>query len=607
MATRKIALLLFLANLLLIWPVFQINLSDINAFDETAYINSGYELVERGEWPLFAHSPLCSVFYALLYLPFRSAPFWLVHVCSVGRVLLFALLWWAAYLVAEAVDVHLDGEQPRLRLLPLVVGGLLLVMPLAVEMIRFPSDPLFAGLAALSLWQLLRYLKQRQVKNLAWASLCMGLAALARNDGLLAFGVLAVLAVLLIVPPAWKAHALRSLWRAAAALLLPFALLVGGYLVFSFLLTGNWEMGTLERTYLNFEAGQQVVYQGEGEISIVIESRLEAQRLFGSGEENGYSVLRAIQRNPSAYFERLRASVTALPARLLSAYGIRFAAVLFLLMGGGLLELLRGKQVGLLVLLALWPAPLASGLLITLFRTGHLQFPYYVVFTLAGIGLLALLRALLSLRDLRKGWLKSPEARLVLAWLLILLATGLAGWFGNKLAVFYNVLIVLAALLAAWLALPPAIAGKNHPAGAEISTSRLGVALLVLLAAGLVLHGDYPSPKQRVLGVDGREQAVLYMAENLPRDTLVAAAAPATVLSAHMRFANLTSTDVPVGRSSDGFVDWLRSQNVEAVYVDQILSGGNPALWVLLEAEIGDGLERAFYADEGDVQVLLVK
>ena len=673
MTLRKIALLLFLVNLLLVWPSFLPNLSDINAFDEASYINSGHDLLDRGIWPNFAGSPLSSVFYALTYLPFHSSPFWLVQACSLGRVLLFTLLWWSAYLVAEAVGLRLallvpgrasaagdgggsdgsggnalqapggvlaaGGSDDGMIWLPLVVGGLLLVTSLATDMLHFPSDPLFAGLAALSLWQMLAYHENRRLKNLAWASGFMGLAALARNDGLAAFAVLAGLAVLLQLPPFrdHSAAAPRMAWgrlaRTAAALLLPFALLVGGYLVFFYLHTGRWEMGTLERTYLNFEAGQQVIYGGEGEQNIVIESRREAQRLFGSGEENDYSVLRAIQRNPAAYMERLVSVVKSLPERLLRAYGIRFAAVLFLLAGGGALKLLRRKQYGLLLLLALWPAHLASGFLITLFRPGHLQFPFYVIFALAGIGLLALLRALPGLWELRRAGLRAPGASLALAWLLILAALAGFGLATNKLAIFYNAVVVLAALLVVWLTGPHRDAPGGVLAAGDVGGSaktgphpgplpqgeggrplavgeegrRMGLALLVLLAAGLVLHGEYPSPRLRTLGVEAREQAVVFMAENLERGSLVAAAAPATVWGAHMTFANLTSLDVPSDKSAEDFVAWLRGQGIRAVYVDQVLTTNNPPLWALLEAQIGAGLERAFLADEGDVQILIVK
>ncbi len=144
---RFLYLLLYLVNLFLIHPAFLLTLDEINPFDEASYINSGRMLLE-GNLPSFAGNPLVDVFYALTYLPFWNSAFWLVQSAVLGRLLLFSLLWVSVYLVAR----QLARWAP-----PVLMVGLLLVTPLAVDMLRFPSDPLFAGLAGLSLWQLLRY------------------------------------------------------------------------------------------------------------------------------------------------------------------------------------------------------------------------------------------------------------------------------------------------------------------------------------------------------------------------------------------------------------------------------------------------------------------
>lgn len=568
---RKIILLLFLINLLLISPLFLPNLSDINPWDEANYINKGRELVDLGQWPSFAGDPLVSIFYALTYLPYQHSPYWLVQSCSLGRVLLFSLLWFSAYLVAT----RLKRFAP-----PAIMVGMLLVTPLAADMLSFPSDPLFASLAGFSFWQLLGYFDTRQNKHLWLASLFMGLAALARNDGLFLFLILFGLAILL----ALREKSWRALGRAVLGVTVPFILLVGGYVLFYGLRTGDYSLGTLQRTYINFEAGQQVVYGGSGELSAVVEARLEAQRLFGTAEENGNSVFRAIKRNPSAYIQRLVAVTKSLPDKVLHAYGLRFAAVLLLLAVRGFIELIRQKQRLLLVLLCIWPLHLATGFVITLFRTGHLQFPFYIVFGLACIGLMALLSTLHTRRE--------PTI-----WLVVLLGLVIFGLVDNKLAITYGAGIFLLALLAVYLTLRETLTSPQH----------LAIALLILLAGGLILHGDYPSPKIRTLGTDSKEQAVVFMADNLPAGSLVACSSPGPVWMAKMKVANLTSTDVPTNRTPQEFLDWLRVQNIQAIYVDHTLYTNSPRLWSLLEAQIGAGLERVFSADQGDIQVLLVK
>jgi hypothetical protein len=129
---------------------------------------------------------------------------------------------------------------------------------------------------------------------------------------------------------------------------------------------------------------------------------------------------------------------------------------------------------------------------------------------------------------------------------------------------------------------------------------------MVFLPAGLILHGTFPAPKIRQLGVAGDEQAVLYLREHFPPGALIATGIPGVVQAAGMTSATLSSTDVPVFDDPAEVVRWMREQGMAAVYVDAGLYGDNPALWSLIESEIGRGLERVFVAEQGNYQVLLV-
>ncbi len=559
---------LFLVNLFLLWPVFFPGFREINPWDEAAYINAGRALVDAGEVPGFAGNPLIALIYAVPYFLVRGSPFWLIYSDWFGRLLAFGLLWLAAYLVGR----ELPGPAAHLA-----VPGLFMVTPLAAEILSFPSDPYFVALAGLAFWRLLRFERTRQAREAAWASAFLGLAALARNDGLVLFPILAALLLLM----AWRRERLRQTWLPALA---PYVAIVGGFVLGYGLMTGDFRLGTMARTYDNFEAGQQVVLRRSGEINPVIEAKLEARRLFGTPEENNYSVFRAILRNPSAYLARLKAVAGSLPSDVLRAYGVRFAAPLFLLALRGIVALGRQRRWILLAAFLLWPMHLASGFVITLFRIGHLQFPFFVVYGLAAVGLGALLK------DLQEG-----RGRRV--WVGLLGALALYGWLDSKLAIFYGASVVLVASLA------------GHYLATRLGGGRAGLAaaLLALLAGGMVLRGGYPSPRWPTIGATGEEQAVVFMTENLPRGSLVAAATPGPVLMARMRYAGLTATDVPLGRSPEAFLAWMRSQGIVAVYVDRALSGENPRLWGLIQPLIGSGLERVFLAEDGDIQVLLVR
>ena len=66
----------------------------------------------------------------------------------------------------------------------------------------------------------------------------------------------------------------------------------------------------------------------------------------------------------------------------------------------------------------------------------------------------------------------------------------------------------------------------------------------------------------------------------------------------------LTSLDVPLTDTPRQFLEWMQGQGIEAVYIDDTLSSGNPYLWEQISALTGNGLERIYAADEGDIQVL---
>jgi hypothetical protein len=563
---HQIAILMFLVNFFLVYAIFLPNLSDINPWDEASYVSAGQKLIDEGGLPSIGGNPLKSVLFGLTYLPFRNSPYWMVQSISLARIILFFLLWIGVYLIARELTDFAPTE---------IALGIFLVTPLSIEMLRFPTDPLFASFAALSLWQLLRYKRTGARKHLAFSSFFMAMAAFARNDGLILFIIFFLLALFL----SWRR---KDLWRSILFSLVPFLCLVGGYLLIYGLRTGNFSLGTMERTYENFESGQQVIYSGDGDFNPVIGSRLEAQRLFGTAEENNNSIFRAISRNPTEYLKRLSAEAKRLPQLILRAYGIRFALLLFLLAGRGVVELLKRKEFALLFIFILWPMHLITGFLITLFRTGHLQFPFYIVFILASIGLFALLSKLRSRIEI--GWVT-----------IVLFGCSLYGIVDNKLAIFYGAAILLIGL---WILF---IYQVQH------EMPKMNLMLLLLLCAGIIIRGEFPSPKIRVLGSDPEEQAVEFMIKTFPPDTVFAAGAPGVVLAAKFHCAVLASDDVPQDRSSSEFLLWLRNQGVDALYVDYDLYNGLPVLWDLIEPQIGVGLERVFEVERGNYQILVFK
>lgn len=559
----RVGFVFLVINLILVAPSLFPNLGDIGPWDEMAYVVGGRLLADKGEWPAFANNPLTSAFYALTYLPYRISPFWLIHSRTLGKILSFTLLWLSVYLIARQIK---DLTHPAVAL------GLFLTAPFVLEFLIFPSDPLFAAFAGLALWQLLAFYRSQSPRHLWLGSLFLALSALARNDGLLLFPIFALWGILL----GWR---FKCVLQSSLASILPFVLLVGGYVLIYGLYTGNYSLGTLERTYDNFEAGQEVVLGDPQGINPVAAAKQEAQRYFGTAEENNYSVFRAIQRNPAMYLKRLKLTIKSLPEKILRAYGIRFAPVLFLLGIRGGLELIRRRHTILLLMLLTWPLHLASGFLITLFRTGHLLFPFYVVLILAAIGLYAVVMNLTT-RE-RFLWFS-----------LLVIAVGIS-MATNKLAIAYSCGLLLLSLWAGY-------AIYSH----HLFTNKVENVLLFVLCAGLILHGPYPSPKIRSLGKEPKEQALLALTKALPEDSLVAAGSlfPS---AAKMRLANLSSTDIPVDFTPEQFLSWMQNQGIQAVYVDPTLYNDNPRVWSLIEPHIGHALKRLVSIDGGNIQILI--
>ena len=142
-------LLLFLTHFFLVFYDFFPNLKDINFWDEAIYVNWGRILVD-GSLPTFSQNPLLAIFYGILYLPFSKSPYWLVQICSLGRLITFGMIWLSSYLAARTLSHIFDRS---------IFAGFLLVNPLVTEILGNPSDAMFTAMSAFAFWQLLLYWK----------------------------------------------------------------------------------------------------------------------------------------------------------------------------------------------------------------------------------------------------------------------------------------------------------------------------------------------------------------------------------------------------------------------------------------------------------------
>lgn len=561
-----IALLIFLIQILFMLYRFMPTLQDINLWDEAIYINAGRELI-NGTLTPFEWNPFVAIFYAFTYLPFKSSPYWMMQSAAVGRVLLFGLMWLGSFLIAKRLS--------RLSY-PLVMAGVLFSMTVLTDILDNPTDALFAAMSGFAFWKLITYYETREEKQLGWISCFLGLAALSRNDGLVLFVIFVVLSLLFLRSSVNK---IKHLLYTA----LPFLIFVFGYFLIYGFVTGNFSLGTRERSYIAFEQGQAELYQ-ENESCQQSFSRcaiLEARELYGTPVDNNYSVFTAIRNNPGAMLERVVHSLKVLPELIYSAYGKRTAYMVFFLAIVGIFELARKRQFLLLGSLLIWTAYLGVYFL-TFFRAGYLQTPYFVVFVLAAIGVTSLVNSIISGR------------KEYLIWTVLLVILSVIGVYRSLNYLYFNTLVLLGIIWAGKLA----------------SCSRVEeipiTLYLIFLAGGMIVRGAYNPPQIQIWGEIPEEQAIVFLQETFPEDSLVAAGAPGAVYAARMDYFEIGDLDGVVTSPEDLYAQ-LSSLGVQAIYVDSFLSSRNSHIYELIDAGVGDEFEQIFSGRDGSIQVLRVR
>lgn len=563
---HQVLLLMFVCHLALISADLLPGLRDINLWDEAVFINTG-RLLAEGQLTPFHRNPLVGILYALTYLPFLSSPFWMMQSAAVGRLVLFALMWLATYLVASRFEQ---------RFPVFVMAGFVLVIPALTEILVNPSDALFAAMSAFAFWQFLGFYQRREKRHLLWASVFLGLAALSRNDGLLLFIIFVGLVI---------SHSFKQLkdWKSFLFALLPFILIVGGYLLMFGLVTGEFVFGTTERTYVAFQQGHMFVYAPFGECTHEIGCLNDAvDAIFGAPAENDYSIFKAIRRNPAAYFARVVEIIRQLPQKMYYAYGLKTGYLMIILALRGVWELIRTKEYNLLAIILSWPLYLLVYFL-TFFREGYLMAIFFLVFSLGAIGITALIENLEHRRER-------------FSWTVFLIALVIIGIRSQRYWLYFGAFFLLAGV---WLVYLMSREQSHNP---KIATT----GLMIFLALGLIVRGRFSTFEVRELRNNPEEQAILILQEHLEPGSRVVAGAPGSMWAARMTYVSIYDSifDVETGEQMHS---QMLAEGVEAVFVDHYLSKDNRPKWELIESQIGNGFERIFSGREGSIQVLLVK
>jgi 4-amino-4-deoxy-L-arabinose transferase-like glycosyltransferase len=525
-----IVLPVFFLSLILEMAHFFPTLRNINIWDEASYVFYGYRLLIRGEWLNLADSPLSSMLYALTMLPVIHSPDFFVLSIAISRILLFILVFFSVYLIARELRPYAN---------PWIMLALVFIVPVATTMYLFPSDVLFAGFSGLAFWKMLGFYNTRKRKHLWWTSAFMGIAMLARAEGLILIGVLLIVTLVIVLPR-------RSWYREVMAILIPFMVLVGGFVLFYGLQTGEFTTGLSGRTFYNFESGHEIIYSQTGIFNPTVSARLESREYFGTPEDNQNSVFRAIARNPEIYWLRLKRTVPSFVNFAIKAYGNKFILLFIWLSMRGLVALIKQKHFPLALMGVLWFSPWAVGFLNTFFREGYLMMPYFVVFSFSSIGLTAIIQNIN----------KREEIIAVIGASIVMITISL---YSQNTSMLYRSVLFFIGLGMVYL-----LRYRIKDVGAWRAH-----ALWVLLAIGLIMRGGYSSPELPSYGESELERSVYFMQESLPPESNVLAGAPAYVWAARMTYYGINSLNIPNFADADEFLVWVQAQDIHAIYVDR--------------------------------------
>jgi hypothetical protein len=368
----------------------------INFFDEVIYIESGKNLfLYHALWP-FPRGPAISFFYAVIFPFIPESEFWLLTADLIGRVTAYTLLFISAWLIGTEL-AH------RKLCHPLVPVALLTALPFYLILLPGPSYWTFVCFVSLTFWAVLNYARTQKLSMLLLAAIGSTLALMSRPD--VVFSVSVLIAVMFITRP-WRSS--RMLVVVVLLAGIPTAT-VSSYIYAYGHQTGAYIFGGDHKLYDTFQASRQVLFdkkdiKGKLDFNLAKAARLASERDFGTAEENKYSVLRAIARNPSQFARIVWQNTIQYTApSLMTAFGVRVPAVglakpenplrylslfIFLFAAFGLAILVRRRKWSELIIVCLWP--LDMGLyLFTISFPGYYLFHVMVVLMLVSIGLWA--------------------------------------------------------------------------------------------------------------------------------------------------------------------------------------------------------------------------
>jgi hypothetical protein len=554
-----IVIFILLINLLLVSPTLMPELAWINPHDEAKYIDSGWRLLE-GNLRDLAWGPLVAFLYAPIHLLVGHSPNWFLLEDWIGRFLLFIALWLSTLFLARQFREHVH---------PYLVAGVLLINLPFFLLIENQSDAVFVCMSMLGLSRVIQYSRNHKIKDIYIASLCVGLGVLARFEQILLLGILLFLALFL-----GRRH--HTYIKILLACLLPAVAIISLYFLGSIAMNGKINFGVGAKSYLAFEDNQPLPP------NVSYEDRFDyARSLFGTPEENNGSVLRAILRNPIAYGKRLIETIKQEPDYYLSFFGKKLGPPMLLFAAWGTYALIKRKKNIPLFLAILWAFPASVSLT---FLPRHLiPQTCYLPLLLGSVGISFTFDNKLG-RGMRLAVLGS------FAFVLVI------GFLGAKPAFLAGSLMIILVLC---------LVGLLGLSALDSDGSGIAKALLLLLAAGLILHGPYPFPNYPKLGVSREELAVHFLEEQYSSMTPVLVQVPLPAVAARMVDIDMDNVPTDIATPYDLWF-WLKTEGIPVVYVDSHLRLFR-YITDITNDDVSDFFDLVYTSEDGDIRIYQVR
>ncbi|MDY6873251.1 MAG: glycosyltransferase family 39 protein [Chloroflexota bacterium] len=542
---------IFLLNLFMVMSRMQPPMLEINPNDGAKYIESGRLLFTWGLRNL-SWGPLVAFVYAAIHLFVGNSPNWFMLETWIGNFIFFGMLWISFYLLARQLNKYISRY---------VIIGLLFSTTVFFPIIENQSDVVFIALAALGLMFMLRFNEDRKLKFVWFSALCVALGVFARVETILLIVPLVVFA-LVINRKQYKVY------KILIATLVPITVLMALFLIVNYITFGGPNLGMSGKSYDSFQMNQAFLPGSRNETAY-----RSGEAIFGTAEENNYSVLRAVLRNPLAVAERALANLLAIPKSMISFYGGAQALLMTLFSGWGIYALIRRKQWTVLLLLLIWPLHAFVSLI---FFSRHIVPQIsYAVFMLAATGITYTL---------------SGKSRLIERAILVLIAVGLVIYGiidGSAIAFTDGLLLVVVGVLAFFDTVKESEALRPMP----------GMILLI----GLMLFG-YPFRFPNLaIGTTPEELSAHALLEAVP-------VGAHTLTPYHtVAIAGKTTSFLlpPSISSTQGLLDFLESRNIQAIYVDSNLPYSSDVVAATL-AKYPEAFTLYYDSPEGRIQIYLV-